>query len=206
MRELGARTDSAIPLPPHACQQKATVACVFPARRTSHRRVMRPHAPHCGGIVANAATRRCRRALVPMRAPASAMFKRWSSPAGRRGSRCAASRNRARLARRHDTVGQGAELGDVVGPSERLGAQRMRVRDRDLVLDPAAVVQTHLDAGAERALRRVGAVVAARPLGVLAGLDPVPQRAPCRAVRRAPAHNSRRGASARPARRRRRCT
>ncbi len=52
----------------------------------------------------------------------------------------------------------------------------MRVGHRQLVHQRRAVLHRHLDAPAEGQLARVGRMVAACPLGVLAGLDLVPQR------------------------------
>src|SRR5437763_8265487 len=63
------------------------------------------------------------------------------------------------LAGGDDAARERREFADVVLPPERSRAERMGVRHRDLVLDPAAVVQEYLDAPAERLLARVGGMV-----------------------------------------------
>ena len=80
-----------------------------------------------------------------------------------------------RLARRDHAVGQRGELADVVVAAERFGAERMRVRHRQLIDDAAAVLHHHLDAAAERLLGRIGGEIAALPLRILARLDLVPK-------------------------------
>src|SRR5688572_9208379 len=75
----------------------------------------------------------------------------------------------------HEAGGQGAELVDVLLPGERPGAQRVRVRDRDLVPDHGPVGQGDLHRAAEGLLGDVEGVVAAGPFRILHGGDFLPQ-------------------------------
>ena len=109
-----------------------------------------------------------------------------SSSALSSGRRCASARNRSISAALENALGQHPELPDVVGARERPRAERVRVGDRDLVDDAAAVGQLDLDATAERLLGRVERVVAPGPLRVLDRRDLVPELDGVGAPARAP--------------------
>src|ERR1700712_681347 len=79
------------------------------------------------------------------------------------------------LGGRQYTLGQGAELLDVLGAAEWMRAERMCIRDRDLVDQPSAIGQVDLDASAERFLLRIQRVVATRPVRIVGRRDLMPQ-------------------------------
>ena len=74
-----------------------------------------------------------------------------------------------------NTIGQGTELADVLFAGKRLGTERMRVGDGQLIHDDRAIGQGDLHTSAKRLLRRVNGVVALGPVGILAGGGLVPQ-------------------------------